>query len=471
MNVRYELKEESQLKKKIVKAISLVMAVAMMAAAATGCSSSQSNSSTAQNPTVQSSAVQSSGVQSSGGTATGEKTKLTLWHIQTTDPVKTTIQNSIDRFMKDNPNYDVTVVPIANDAYKQKLTIAMSSGKTPDIYISWTGGPMIEYIKSNHCADITEYMNKDGYKDKFMDAAISQATYDSKIYAVPIENVSVAGFFYNKDLFAKYNLQEPKTISDLEKICQTLKTNGVTPFTLANATKWTGSMYYMYLATRFGGTQPFIDAASGKASFESEPFAYAGTQIQKWVKAGYFNQGFNGMDDDSGQARQLLYTGKAAMDLMGSWFSSTVYGENKDFMSKLGFFPFPALDGKESNGNLVVGTVGDNFYSVPEECKDKEAAFKAITYLLDDKAVEERTTAGKIIPFKDFKATDALTQKIVNTVNAAPSIQLWYDQYLPPEVAEVHKSTSQEIFGLTKTPEQADTELQAAMKTYLDKNK
>ncbi len=449
------------MKKKLIQVASLIMAVAMMAMAATGCGNSA--------PANSAAAPAQSDTPSTA--APGEKTELTLWHIQTTDPVKTTIQNSIDRFMKDNPNYNVTVVPIQNDAYKQKLTIAMSSGKTPDIYISWTGGPMIEYIKSNHCADITEFMNADNYKDKFMDAAISQATYDGKIYAVPIENVSVAGFFYNKDIFAKYNLQEPKTISELETICQTLKTNGVTPFTLANATKWTGSMYYQYFATRFGGTKPFIDAAAGTGSFENDAFKYAGDQIQKWVKAGYFNEGFNGMDDDSGQARQLLYTGKAAMDLMGSWFSSTVYGENKDFMSKLGFFPFPALEGKEDNGKLVVGTVGDNFYSVSQECKDKAGAFKAITYLLDDKAVEERTAAGKILPFKDFKTSDPLTQKIVDTVNAAPSIQLWYDQYLPPEVAEVHKSTSQEIFGLTKTPEQADTEQQTAMKTYLDKNK
>ena len=452
------------MKKKIAKTVSLIMAVAMMATAFSGCGSSTAASSAA-------GSTASPAAQESATPAAGKKTELTLWHIQTTDPVKTTIQNSIDRFMKDNPNYEVTVVPIQNDAYKQKLTIAMSSGKTPDIYIHWTGGPMIEYINSGHMADLTEFMNKDNYKDKFMDAAIAQAIYNGKIYAVPVENVSVAGVFYNKDIFAKYNLQEPKTVTDLEKICDTLKSNGITPFTLANATKWTGSMYYQYFATRFGGTQPFIDAAAGKGSFENDAFKYAGEQIQKWVKAGYFNDGFNGMDDDSGQARQLLYTGKAAMDLMGSWFTSTVYGENKDFVSKLGFFPFPTVEGKEDNAKLVVGTVGDNFYSVSEECKDKEAAFKAITYLLDDKAVEERKAAGKILPFKDFKASDPLTQKIVDTVNAAPAIQLWYDQYLPPEVAEVHKSASQEVFGMTKTPEQADTEQQSAMKTYLDKNK
>ena len=48
---------------------------------------------------------------------------------------------------------------------------------------------------------------------------------------------------------------------------------------------------------------------------------------------------------------------------------------------------------------------------------------------------------------------------------------MWYDQSLPAEVAEVHKSTSQEIFGGTKTPKDADKELQAAMDAYRAKNK
>jgi raffinose/stachyose/melibiose transport system substrate-binding protein len=55
-------------------------------------------------------------------------------------------------------------------------------------------------------------------------------------------------------------------------------------------------------------------------------------------------------------------------------------------------------------------------------------------------------------------------------LNTAAGVQLWYDQYLPSEVAEVHKDTCQELFGLTKTPEEANAELQAAMTSYLEKN-
>jgi raffinose/stachyose/melibiose transport system substrate-binding protein len=46
-------------------------------------------------------------------------------------------------------------------------------------------------------------------------------------------------------------------------------------------------------------------------------------------------------------------------------------------------------------------------------------------------------------------------------------MQLWYDQSLSPEVADVHKITSQQIFGGTLTPQAAAQQLQDAQAAYL----
>lgn len=398
------------------------------------------------------------------------KTKLTLWHIQTGE-MANVIQGSVDRFMEANPDYDVEVVQKQNDTFKTDVSLAAQAGTLPDIFITWGGQTMYDYADQGLIADLTEYMNQDNYKDQFVDAGIAQCTYKDKIWAVPVENISVAGIFYNKDVFDKYNLEEPKTLDDLEKICDTLVENGVAPFALANATKWTGSMYFQYLATRYGGLEPFADAAAGKGSFENDAFEFAGTKIQDWVDKGYFCDGFNGMDDDSGQARALFYTGSAAMDLMGSWFTMTIAGENKQFLDdgKLGFFPFPEVPDSKADQSLCLGTIGDNLYVVSNKCADKEAAFKVIQSLLDDEAVKERTDLAKIIPLKSFKTSDPVVQEVLDTISKAKGIQLWYDQYLPSEVAEVHKTTCQEIFGKTITPAEADKELQDAMTAYLSK--
>lgn len=407
---------------------------------------------------------------SSADNSSGGKKQLTLWHIQTGSMTKS-FEDAAKRFMKDNPDYEVTVVQKQNDSYKTDLSLAINAGTLPDVFCTWGGQTMYDYADEGLIADLTEYMNKDDYKDMYLDAAVSQCTYGDKIYAVPIENVSVAGVFYNKEVFDKYGLKEPSTIGELEKVCDTLVENGVAPFALANSTKWTGSMYFQYLATRYGGLEPFAKAAAGEGSFENDAFVYAGEKIQEWVDKNYFCEGFNGMDDDSGQARMLFYNGDAAMDLMGSWFIMNVTDES-DMIDKdtLGFFPFPKLEDSDADASLVLGTVGDNLYSVSEKCEDKEAAFKLIQYFMDDTSKEERTANGKILPLKNFKSDNSVVNEVMDTLSVSSGVQLWYDQYLPSEVAEVHKSTSQEIFGKTITPKEANAQLQQAMETYLKKN-
>lgn len=404
---------------------------------------------------------------STGGGSDGDKIPLTLWHIQTGGAADA-IQGSVDRFMAENPQYKVTVVQKQNDSYKTDLSLAINAGTMPDVFITWGGQTLYDYVDEGLVYDLTSLMTADNYADEFLDAAIAQCTYNGSIYAVPVENISVAGIFYNKEVFDQYGLSEPSTISELESICDTLVANGVDPFALANATQWTGSMYFQYLATRYGGLEPFADAAAGTGSFESEPFVYAGQTIQDWVNKGYFCEGFNGMDDDSGQARMLFYTGTAAMDLMGSWFISNVADESSMLEDgTLGYFPFPALESSTADQSLALGTLGDNLYSVSTKAPDPEGAFKLIQFLLDEQAQVDRIAQGKIIPLKSFTSDNSVTNEVLDSLNSAGGVQLWYDQYLPAEVADVHKRTSQAIFGLTMTPEQANSELQAAIDAYL----
>lgn len=441
------------------KLLALVLALAMVLSLASCGSSTSDGASDGSAPNA-----------SEDSTASGDKTSLTIWHIQT-GAAADAIQASVDRFEEANPQYDVTVVQKQNDSYKTDLSLAINAGTVPDIFITWGGQTLYDYVDEGLVYDITDLMNADGYADEFLDAAIAQCTYNDKIVAVPVENISVAGIFYNKEVFDQYNLTEPETISELEAVCDTLVENGVAPFALANSTKWTGSMFFQYLVTRYGGLEPFAQAAAGEGSFETDAFVYAGQTIQDWVNKGYFCEGYNGMDDDSGQARMLFYNGEAAMDLMGSWFITNVSDESTMLEDgTLGFFPFPALETSDADQSYALGTLGDNLYSVSSQCADPEGAFKLIQSLLDEEAIVDRTAAGKVIPLKEFSSDNEVTNEVLDSLNSAAGVQLWYDQYLPSEVAEVHKDTSQEIFGLTMTPEEANAQLQAAMDEYLAKN-
>ena len=392
---------------------------------------------------------------------------LELWHVQNTGQGPVIVEHAADRFKKDNPGFSTNIVSIANDTYKQRLAVAMAAGQTPDCFFSWSGGPMYEYAKNKQIVDLTSYMNANNYKARILDGAVSQATYDGKIWGVPAFNIAVCMVYYNKELFAKYNIAVPTTIRELEAACDKLKANGITPFSLANKTQWTGSMYFMYLATRRSGTEPFIKGVDGTGSFLDPAFIYAGEKIQEWVNKGYFLPGFNGLDWDSGQARAPMYRGETAMLIMGSWFVSQAQGESPEFFQKMGMFVFPRDEQGTGDPNILVGTMGDNFYHVSTASKNPDKAFDLITRLIDDAAIPEYLNDGRIPPVKDVRLTDTMMNELFGLVQKAPDIQLWYDQSLSPDVAEVHKVTSQELFGLTKTPRAAAQELQDAQAAFL----
>lgn len=400
----------------------------------------------------------------------GDSKEIVYWNIGTESPDKDVITMAVDKFNSETESgYTVTSVPTQNDTYKEKLVVAMSSGECPDMYSNWSGGPMYEYIDSGFGQPVDDLFNKSDIKDILMDSAVAQATYNDHVYAVPYQNISLSGIFYNKEMFEKYGLSEPKTLSDLEKICDTLKENGITPFALANGSKWTGSMYYMNLAARYGGLEPFQNAVAGEGKFTDDCFIQAGEKIQEWVKNGYFPEGVNSLSEDDGQAKQLMYQETAGMLLCGSWYTGTFSTDSAEFYQKIDWFPFPTIEGSDADPAIQIGTVGDQFITFNCEGDKLAAAFECAEAHLSDEVIDFEIEKGKIPPVKgvEDKITDPVAKKIVAAANSASEIQLWYDQYLPPAVASAHLDGLQEVFGLTMTPQEAQDSMQKAMDEYL----
>lgn len=78
---------------------------------------------------------------------------------------------------------------------------------------------------------------------------------------------------------------------------------------------------------------------------------------------------------------------------------------------------------------------------------------------------------GKIPPIKNINNyisdDDPVINDILLAVLNASSTQLWFDQYLPPAVAQTHLNTCQELFGLSITPKEAARLLEVSMEESL----
>ena len=408
-----------------------------------------------------------------GPELTSEPMTLTLWDIATDEPQKSIQERAVQRFMDAYPNITVEVTHTQNDAYKEKLIIAMNTFRAPDIYIHWGGGPMIEYINSGFAADITDLFET--YNTvPFLPSAVEQCKYDGKIYAIPYGGIGGCGIYYNKAIFDKIGATVPATIAELEDICDKLVEAGYVPFSLANGSKWTGSMYFMYLATRYGGVDAFAKAVSGVGSFTDPAFMFAAETIQDWVRKGYFPEGVNSLLTDDGQDRQLMYQEKAAMMLHGSWQSRSMAADQPDWYAEnIGYFAFPALEGSEYPQNMMVGTsIGNGFsFNLTGQDEKLKAAFVLATQFFNDAFYNQDQLASNTIPSivgMGDGIVDQCMSQIWKDFSAAPFVQLWYDQYLPPAVGERHKDLCQDIFGLTMTPLEANQALQDSIEEYLN---
>ena len=446
------------------KTVSRVLAVAMAAVMLVGCGGGKQ-------PTAPSGGDTSTADAAAAGGGSDSKT-INFWDIATDEPDKTIWTWAVDKYNNEDSatsGYKVEQVATVNDQYKQKLSVAMSSGKCPDVYLHWTGGPMREYIKSGYAQDITDIVADLGIEDLYNEAALEQCKVDGKLYAIPVKNQSVAVFFYDKKMWAEKGYEIPKTIGELDALCEKMKADGIVPFALANAAQWTGSMYYCYLVARAGGADVITDAYNQTGTLTGDATKYAGDKIKEWVEKGYFPDGVNSISPDNGEDRALLYQG-AGMMLHGSWQVAAIKSENPDFYENLGAFAFPSLEGSDADQTTVLGTLGDNFLSFNCTGDKLKEAVKFASYYSTDEWRDLDIENGNLPPLKSATSPEPAWQDIIAIIDNASSVQLWWDQYLPSAVAEVHKSASQKLFDNSETAENVAQEQQTALEEYFADN-
>lgn len=402
--------------------------------------------------------------ESASAKAEGGKKKLSIWHIET-GVRQELLEASIKEFMKAHPDIEVEAVQIPNDAYKTKLSVSMGGNNPPDLFHSWGGGWLKQFINAGQVMELTGKIDTGLY----LPAAIGNATYDGKVYGAPLL-MSLTQFFYNKEIFEKYGIEPPKTFDELLAVVDKLKAEGITPIALANKTKWPGALYLIYFANRIGGPDVFTEAYERNGrGFNDETFVKAGELIQQLVDRGAFNKGFNGLQYDTGQSRQLLYTGKAAMELQVSSYISNVQAEMPGFEKKLGIFPFPTVEGGKGSATDLVGGVSPVF-SVSSGTKYPDEAVELLKWLTSKKLAQQMVDkAGVVAAVKGVEYRDEYTQQLNEMLNQAQHLQTFYDQTLPPALAELHKDTTQALFGKTMTPADAAQHMEDAAKKALGK--
>ncbi|MER7673486.1 extracellular solute-binding protein [Kitasatospora sp. NPDC096128] len=338
--------------------------------------------------------------------------------------------------------------------YQQKLQTVINSSRAPDVFFNWGGGSIQPFVKADLLLPLDDFIAKDpGLKDNFLPSVFNSAVIDGKAYGVPMRGTQPVLLFHNKKVLADAGLTPPKTWDELVAATKALKAKGVTPISLGGGDQWPTMMWFEYLYDRIAGPGLFQKALGGdREAWASEDSRKALDTLKQLVDSGAFGSTYDSVKFTDGGSPALVAKGKAAFELMGSWYYSTQQDANPDFAkSGLGYSAFPSLSGGKGDPADVVGNT-NNFYSVLKKTKHPEAAAAFLKLMYSEDFVKAQLAIGNLptttntLDHLDLSASPGYSKDQYQLVKAAPSFQLSWDQAYPPSAMTPMHTAVQQFF-------------------------
>jgi raffinose/stachyose/melibiose transport system substrate-binding protein len=297
-----------------------------------------------------------------------------------------------------------------------------------------------------------------GWKDKAFDWAVDWAVYDGKVWGVAHE-VEYIGPLYNVDIFEQLGLKEPDTYAEFVDNLRKLKAADYVPIALGTRDKFAGGWIYSNFIEAAAGTQRVEDVLFGDGRWNQERFNDAAREMQNLVKEGLILKEANTLTAD--EAMALLWSGKAAMVVTGSWVVRDLI-EHSDM--RFANFHIPAIH--DDVDGRYTGGIGSGM-AISATTKHPELAAKFIDYALfqveGQRIIFEE---GNVIPAVEADISQynihPIFAEVIEEVNDPRGIGYNLSVVIPAQTKNVYYEAVQGIVGQFITPEQANGMIQSA---------
>ncbi len=298
------------------------------------------------------------------------------------------------------------------------------------------------------------------YLDNYETQAIEASKIDGKNYGIPLTQQAYL-VWYNKDIFAQYNLSEPKNWEEFLAVCETLKTNNIAPIALPAKDGWLATVFsgLTYSGLFSEDPQWLQKVKTGEVKWTDEGSIEALNKIKTLLDKEYLLEGSLGTSID--QAYQAFYQGKAAMLVNGAWSMDLIINNTPPFA--YGAFAQP---GNAKDQPLKVAYTAGNFITIASASKNIDAAETFIDFLSQPENAKLFTDTIK--QFSSVKGATAdfheATKVVAPIFENEKSMMMHAD--VSPSVNSVIASELQKLIAGEATPE----EVAQALQTEQDKD-
>ncbi len=262
----------------------------------------------------------------------GEAGVLEIYHWWTSGSEKAAMDALVGVYLESYPDVVVLESPVAGGggiSMREVIQTLMLAGEAPDSFQSYPFG-LVSYWEADMLEPIDEVWTsevKDAVPDVVEDMCMMS---DGHYYAVPAGVQQAGVIFYNKEIFDRYNLEEPGTWEEFWGICDTLKAEGIDAVALGDKNAWPLTYIFRTL-TASEGIGYYEDFINGKVTSADNPSLISSlTNLNKILD--YVNSDHGALTWD--EAMGLVAKGEAAMSVMGDCgagefiVAEKIYGED-----------------------------------------------------------------------------------------------------------------------------------------------
>ncbi|MFI9764090.1 ABC transporter substrate-binding protein [Streptomyces sp. NPDC051963] len=388
----------------------------------------------------------------SGNGSSEDGKSLKLWHYEAPNSAMGQAWNeAVKEFKAQHPGVKVEFEDKGFAQIQKTAPMVLNSSDAPDV---------MEYNKGNATAgllskqglltDLTAEARERGWDKKLSAGVRTTSVYDAagimgsgKWYGVP-NYAEYTMVFYNKDLFAKYKIPEPKTFDELTAAMDTFVEHGITP--LANGGAEYPAQQYLYQLALSKADRAWVDAYElykGKVDFHDAAWTYAAETFADWVRKGYI--GKTSTSADAERTGVSFLQGKAPILFSGSWW----YGRFQDEAKfDWGTFLWPG-------SNLTLGS-GGNLWVVPQGSENKELAYDFIDITMSEKIQNLLGNKGGIPVAADPSAiTDPKSKTLIDNFNTLSQRDglAFYPDWPVPGFYDVLVSETQKLITGSEKPD------------------
>lgn len=280
-------------------AISVVALTAMLSAALAGCGSSQK-----------------------AGDNSSETSGEVVWWGWT--PGSPTNEEYIAEFNKEYPDIKVTWKQTSIDDYDAAIKPALVNGEGVDAFeVSAGSGNGGVQVFGGQAIDLTDAVKEalgDDYKDKLNGSAVTTMTVNGQLKALGVGTVYAGNLWINQDLFDKYNVKVPTNYDEWKEACRIFGENGIEGF-VQGAGQGAFNMDTFHAIADNVSPGTFTKATRGEVKWTDASIVKALELWKGLFDDGIMQKGALGIQQFP-DANNLFMSQKAAMIMMGSWYTS-----------------------------------------------------------------------------------------------------------------------------------------------------